>query len=94
MIDQNKKPSALEVAKEIAKQYINRAKEEGYTEIYVINKDRSVYLNSNLETIQEMALRTGAQVTVVMENGKLRGEDASEETDEAKETPKKKNTKK
>lgn len=77
MIDLNKKKSDLEVAKEIAARYIHNPffEKDGsltpITEIFVINKETAVYINSNLEAIQAHAERQNTTVTVVMTAGEL-----------------------
>lgn len=102
-IDKNYRESALSQAKKIAFRYINNPVVNGtkVTDILVILKDHSVYLNTPIESLQEYAERIKTEIVVVMKNGKVLEEnekvseektEVSEESNEDK--PKKNKTKK
>lgn len=102
-IDKNYKETSLSQAKKIAFRYINNPVVNGnkVTDILVILKDHSVYLNTPIESLQDYAERMKTEIVVVMKNGKVLEEnekvseektEVSEESNEDK--PKKNKTKK
>jgi hypothetical protein len=89
MIDRNKKIPAIVIAKKIAEKYINNPIIDTFGDgkevkkiknISVILEEHAVYLNTELEKVQDLAAKKKHTVIVVMENGKVI-EDHSENED-------------
>jgi hypothetical protein len=87
MIDKNKKPSDLELAKDIAKWYMNK----DHSNIVVDVKDHAVYLEMTLDEAMEHPVLSQKKMVVVKKDGKIVTEDSlesevvekSQETNEA-----------
>jgi hypothetical protein len=86
MIDKKKLPTDLELALGFAKWEINK---EANKDIIVTLPDGGVYVNSDLESIQEHATRNKLKIVTVKEKGKISSETADVVSDE-KETKKSK----
>lgn len=96
MIDKNFKESDLSLSKKLAAKWISNpiidvdgsgVNTITVKSIYVILKDSSVYLNSDLVAITEFADRNNTNVTVVMENGKVLSDSLETIEEEITETP-------
>lgn len=96
MIDKNFKESDLSLSKKLAAKWISNPVIDvdgsgvntiAVKSIYVILKNSSVYLNSDLVAITEFADRNNTNVTVVMENGKVLSDSLETIEEEITETP-------
>lgn len=98
-IDKNYKETDLTIAKRIAEKYIKNpvidTNGDGkitkkVTDILVLNKEHSVYINTPIESLQPYADKIKATITVVMKDGKVleEKENVSEEKPEVSEEPK------
>lgn len=84
MIDKKKITAPLDVARIIAKKYVSNPKRpifnekneisgyEDITSIHVCMKDHGVYLNTEIEALQDYAMRTDQAIVTVMEEGKFK----------------------
>lgn len=68
MIDKKKLPTDLELAKDRAKWELNKYHNK---DIFVTLPDGGVYVNSEIDPIQEHAVRNKLRIVVVKKSGKI-----------------------